>query len=409
MSIAPPRILLVTHYYADHHGGVEIVAGELATRLAGRGCRVMWAASGPAPAGLPDGVVPLPMRACHLAERRFGFPYPLWGPGGLARLWRAVREADIIHLHDSLYFGNAAAFCMAKFLRKPMIVTQHVGAIPYRSPLLRGLLTAANHTVGRTVLSRSDQAVFIAEQVRRHFARFVRFRRQPLLWPNGVDGRRFHPVSADQRSRLRRELGLSERPALLFVGRFVEKKGLELLRPVVARRADCDWLFAGWGPLDPVKWGLPHARVVGRVEHERLAALYQAADLLVLPSSGEGFPLVVQEAMACGTPALITRETASGCPGIEDFAWLCEPRGDNIGRVFDEVLAVPDILQRQRPRVAAFAAERWNWDECAARYLALVRELTGSDEIDSGAQSLADDGLPETAESLLHAAEAISC
>ena len=102
MPIAPPRILLVTHFYADHHGGVEIVAGELAKRLAGRGCRVVWAASGPAPAKLPKGIVPLPMRACHFAERWCGFPYPLWGPAGLARLWRAVREADVVHLHDSL-------------------------------------------------------------------------------------------------------------------------------------------------------------------------------------------------------------------------------------------------------------------------------------------------------------------
>lgn len=408
MATAPPRILLVTHYYADHHGGVEIVAGELATRLAGGGCRVVWAASGPAPV-LPEGIVPLPMRACHLAERRCGFPYPLWGPVGLARLWRAMREADVVHLHDSLYFGNAAAFCMAKWLRKPVIVTQHVGAIPYRSPLLRGLLTAANHTLARMVLSRSEQAVFIAEQVRRHFERFVRFQRPPLLWPNGVDGTRYHPVADDERSRLRGELGLTERPALLFVGRFVEKKGLDLLRPLAARRADCDWLFAGWGPLDPVTWGLPHARVVGRIEHERLAALYQAADLLVLPSSGEGFPLVVQEAMACGTPALITRETASGCSGIEDVAWLCDARGDDVARVLNEILAVPGRLHAKRARVAAFAVEHWNWDECAARYLALVRELTGGDEPSSNVQPLANDELPAAAENPQYAAEVVAC
>jgi glycosyltransferase involved in cell wall biosynthesis len=406
MPTTPPRILLVTHYYADHHGGVEIVAGELAARLAGHGCRVTWAASGPAPA-LAEGVVPLPMAACHFAERRCGFPYPLWGPRGLARLWRAVEEADIVHLHDSLYFGNVAAYGMAKWSRKPVIVTQHVGAIPYRSRLLRLLLTAANQTLGRAVLGGSEQTVFIAEQVRRHFEGFVRFRRPPLLWPNGIDHSRFRPVSGDERRRLRGALGLGERPALLFVGRFVEKKGLDLLRPMVARHADCDWLFAGWGRLDPAKWGLANARVVGRVEHERLAQYYQAADLLVLPSLGEGFPLVVQEAMACGTPALITRETATGCPGIENVALVCEPRSDDVGRVLAEALASPHALRGRRERVAAFTAERWNWDDCAARYLALVRELTGMSDHDDQSREFTGEALGDRSERPV--AEAVSC
>ena len=43
------RVLLVSHYYAEHRGGVEIVAGELAKRFAARGVDLLWAASQPAP------------------------------------------------------------------------------------------------------------------------------------------------------------------------------------------------------------------------------------------------------------------------------------------------------------------------------------------------------------------------
>lgn len=377
------EILLVTHYYADHHGGVEIVAAELASRLTNHACRINWAASGPAPESLPDGVRALPMHAWNITERMFGFPYPLWSPGSLSKLCRAVKAADVIHLHDSLYLGNAAAYLAARRLGKPVVVTQHVGEIPYRSPFLRCLLWAANHTVARHVLGRSTQTIFIAEQVRGFFSQFISFWQPPQFVANGVDLDRFQAADDGERRRLRRALGLSERrPALLFVGRFVEKKGLAVLRALAARFAQCDWLFIGWGTCDPADWGLPNVRAIGRVDHDRLPAFYQAADLLVLPSTGEGFPLVVQEAMACGTPALISRETGAGCPGIEGAIWTAEPTFEGFAQCLSGVLASPDELRLRRADVAHFAQAHWDWDRCAAQYAELFHEL-GADRVRS--------------------------
>jgi len=58
------RVLVVTHYYPKHGGGIEIVAGELARRLVGRGVEVVWAASEEQAHGAPEGrpvvLVPLP-------------------------------------------------------------------------------------------------------------------------------------------------------------------------------------------------------------------------------------------------------------------------------------------------------------------------------------------------------------
>ena len=66
------RILLVTHYYPEHAGGIEIIAGQIATRLARRGVEVCWAASDSGETADPTGVTRLPMSACNLAERRPG-------------------------------------------------------------------------------------------------------------------------------------------------------------------------------------------------------------------------------------------------------------------------------------------------------------------------------------------------
>ena len=75
----PTRILVVTHYYPEHRGGVELIAQELGTRLVNRGFEIVWAASN-------EGVTPsetpfarLSMKAWNFTERWLGFAYPFWG------------------------------------------------------------------------------------------------------------------------------------------------------------------------------------------------------------------------------------------------------------------------------------------------------------------------------------------
>src|SRR5262249_20263151 len=104
-------------------------------------------------------------------------------------------------------------------------------------------------------------------------------------------------------------------------------------------------------------------------------AYYQAADLLVLPSVGEGFPLVVQEAMACGTPALISTETAAAMPGIEAVAVVCDPTPDAPESRLAGILEGPARLEEMRGTSVAFARSQWDWDQCADRYWELFTAL----------------------------------
>ena len=369
------RVLLVTHYYAEHGGGVEIVARELAVRLARRGAAITWAASAPAPACADEGVSYLPMRAWNGTERRLGVPYPLWGPVGLARLGSAVRQCDLVHLHDCLYEGNMAALLRARRAGKPVVVTQHVGKVPYRHALLRGLLATAQGTLGRMVLGGASQTVFVSRKVLDYFRPIVRFRHEPLCIPNGVDTAVFSPVGPAERNQLRRQFGWPEgRPVFLFVGRFVEKKGLPHLRRLAQQFPEVQYVLVGWGPEDPSQWRLANVEAVGRVDHDQLPPYYRAADLLILPSVGEGFPFVVQEAMACGTPAMISDDTAPGSPGIETAAVVSSLEEDAI------TAAVRGFLQRRpewdllRCRSAQYAG-RWSWDDCASRYADLFGRL----------------------------------
>jgi len=371
------RITLVTHYYPAHRGGIELVAGELARRLAAsHGATIHWHASDcDAPPTIP-GVSAHPARACNAIERRLGVPYPLWSVSALRRLAADVRAADAVHLHDCLYVPNLVAYAVARLAGRPVFVTQHVGMVPYRNPALRALLFAAYQIFARLVLGGATQVAFVSDVVRQYFTGFVRFRSPPELIPNGVDHTVFRPVDDMQRRALRTALDVEAgTPLILFVGRFVEKKGLPVLRELAERMPEARWLLAGWGPIDPEQWALPQVRVLRGRSGAELAALYQAADLLVLPSTGEGFPLVVQEAMACGTPALIGADTAAGLPAASALV-LAEPVGAGAAprweRRIRELLERGD-LRRLRTAVAQFAAAHWSWERCATRYAELLR------------------------------------
>lgn len=370
------RVTLVTHYYPAHRGGVERVAGQLAERLAASGiAEIEWHASDcdaapPASSALRSAPAP----SWNGIERLLGVPYPLWSLGALRRLARACASADVVHLHDCLYFPNIVAFIAARRAGRPVLVTQHIGHVPYRNPLLRGLHGAANQVLGRWLLGGADQVVFESATVQDYFSRFVRFRAPAELVQNGVDTERFAPATREERRALREQLGVPvELPLLLFLGRFVEKKGLPVLHALAQRLPQAHWLFAGWGPLDPTAWQLPNASVVHSPATDQLRALYAAADLLVLPSVGEGVPLSVQEAMACGTPALIGEETAAGIPdSTEVLPRECVGDPQTAQRWAARIEALLDSVEALRPRVAAFARAHWSWERCAARYAELL-------------------------------------
>ena len=378
---AKPRLLLVTHYFPAHRGGVEIVAGELASRLTSS-FELHWLAANCDPAPSLAGARAEGQMAWNGLER-FGLPWPIWGWRGWRTLYQAVSEADVIHLHDFIYPANIAAFCLARLQRKPVVITQHIGDIDYRNPILKAVLKGVNRSLGRLILGRASQVIFISPQVKEMFRCFTGFRSAPLYWPNGVNTQTYKPAVPAERLASRTRLGIDDKqPVVLFVGRFVEKKGLAFLHRLAARRPHWHWWFAGWGapgPLDPESWALPQVRVWKGRQGESLAELYRTADVLILPSYGEGFPLVVQESLACGTPAVISAETAAGAPAFPR-AIRALPYSPATTGPEEWLTALDDLLESHdmpeiRLDAAECAARKWDWDRLAEQYSSLFRRL----------------------------------
>jgi glycosyltransferase involved in cell wall biosynthesis len=374
------RTVLVTHFYPAHGGGVEKVAEQLAAHLArDEGIAITWCASDTdAPPDLP-GVRCEPMAAVNTIERVTGFPYPLWTPGALRRLARLVREADAVHVHDGIYAGSLAAAALARRHRRRLVVTQHIAEVPLKPPA-RWLLAAANRVAAHQVLERADAVAFISPAVQHHFEALSGARPQYHYVANGVDTAVFHPPK-DGLSVAQRRAGLGfdpMRPLLLFVGRFVPKKRLPIVRAIAAARPDWQWCIVGQGVERPQGWRLSNVVVRPPMPQAELAGLYRAADLLVLPSEGEGFPLVVQEAMACGLPACITDAVAAGSTvPAELLVRLPDAVAhstQDAAQAIAQWLDLPEAARAaRRAACAAFAASEWSWDHAARRHAGWLR------------------------------------
>ncbi len=381
-------VLLVTDYYPTHGGGLEIVAGELATRLSNE-VEIRWYAAAPAAGSTLQGLTLRPMRCWNGLERHFGLPVPISSPRSLLSIVKAVRATDVVWVHDLIYLANLVAAFSAIVARKPLVITVHVGAIPYRNRAVRQLMAASISLTGRWLLTRAAAVAFVSERVQSEFLARWRLRDQRLI-PNGVDFDTFKRLSQSDRDRVRGELGLPDRPVVLFVGRFVDRKGLPLLHELAKRMPSIYWLFAGRGPLDPDSWALPNVRVERDRSSQTIAELYGAADLLVLPSLGEGFPLVVSEALAMGLPVLVDPSTIAGCPAVASVAESesvlgADARSRWATRI-GEILGDASGRAAMAPLRAEFARSHWDWDRAAAEYARLFAELRG------GGDGLGGDG-----------------
>jgi glycosyltransferase involved in cell wall biosynthesis len=368
------KIALVTHFFPAHGGGVELVAQQIARRLAANhACEIAWCASDTDPPPDLPGIQARPMRTWNAVERLTGMPYPLWSLGALRRLAQVIRDADAVHVHDCVYQGSLVGATLARWYDKRLVVTQHIGHVPIRNPLLRFALAAANRIGGSLVLRRAQAVVFISLVVKTYFEGLIGTRPTFAFGPNGVDTDLFNPGTLNQ-TRYRERLGFDPaRPLLLFVGRFVPKKRLPVVRALAAATPDWQWCLVGEGPDDPHAWGLPNVAVRGPLAQSELPDYYRAADLLVLPSEGEGFPLVVQEAMACGLPVCCSSEVSEAGRLPAEMYTQIDPRG-GVTAVAEDAAAIRKALnypseQCQSARSACREFSRaWSWDTAVIQH-----------------------------------------
>ena len=199
------------------------------------------------------------------------------------------------------------------------------------------------------------------------------------VFRNGVDADLFAPVG---RSEARRRIGLRDDGRwIVGVGNFVPEKGFDLLIRATAMLDDARLLLVGEGPERSALESLAQMVAPGRVEFRanvaqpELRYVYAASDALGLPSLREGWPNVLLEAIACGTPV-----AASPVGGIPEIL-----RDGAPGRLVSERTpdawraALRGILDASmQPEAVRRHALAFGWDEVVTRQAALYERVVAA-------------------------------
>lgn len=375
------RIALVTEFYYPHLGGVTEHVHNLAKVYNAAGHPTVVVTSNMAmPQGTPDS---------HEYEkdedfvRRLGTSRIIYSSGSFARittglgLRRQLRDlfrreqVDVVHIHGGLAptFGVIAPFA-AWDLDLPVVATFH-------SWFPKSHLLGLFRRPAQWAMDHHAANIAVSQPVVEAHARYVRADWEVI--PNGVDTDFFRPNGR------RPDDALSQGPRLLFLGRLDPRNGLEtVLRAmpaVLERYPDTTLVVAGDGPLRPLYERLARpvaerVRFIGRVNGDR-PDVYSSADLYLCPTTKASFGITLLEAMACGTPLVVSditgfRELVSG--GTEAVL-VDKDDAEAWARTAVELIADP--ARRGAMRDAGLAKARaFAWPRVAEQVFAVYERVT---------------------------------
>ena len=362
---------MLCHYYPPHMGGVEFVVWNVARCLAARHeVTIVTSAIGSEVGTSVDDGITIVRTAAHNLTERFGIPYPVPAGNGLARAVQELASVDVMHAHGALYPGSIHASRVARKHDVPLVLTEHVGFVQYPSRIVNAVEAAAWSTIGDRVVAATSALATINTRIQHWLA--TRYPTVDLRFiGNGVDTRRFFVRPHSHRADLRREFGLpDDKPIVLFAGRDSDKKNLDA---VLAYPRDAFHLVICGAKRD---LRAPGVTDLGLVPYDAMPRLLSASDIMIQASTGEGFPLVVQEALSSGVPIAILWDSGYAT-SLDRNVVAAADTIETLGVTLTS-LATNEALRHRLARDGRAWAERhWSWEATADAYEALYVEVVG--------------------------------
>ena len=286
----------------------------------------------------------------------------------LPRLKR-LRERFPFDVIDAEFFwpDGVAAMHLSRALGLPFSIKARGsdihfwgGVPPVRSQMLEAAHEAGGLLAVSAALKESMEALGMpGEKIAVHYT--------------GIDLDRFQP---SDRAAAKAALGV-EGPLLVTAGALIPLKGQALAVEAMHALPGATLILVGDGPerarLEALAKPLgPRVRVLGNQPHDALPALLAAADAMVLPSEREGLANVWVEALACGTPLVIT--DVGGAREVVDRPAAGRLVARDAGAIADGVRSL--IADPPAPEAVRKAAERFSWERNSAELQAHLAQIS---------------------------------
>jgi glycosyltransferase involved in cell wall biosynthesis len=223
---------------------------------------------------------------------------------------RRTFDFDLIDAHY-IYPDGFAAVLLGFVFKKPVVVSARGSDISQYSdiPIIRQFL--------RYTLRKATKIIAVCQALRNAMISLGIPASKIIVVPNGVDQDKFYRIP---RAEARRRVGLPEgKRIILSVGNLIPRKGFDLLIKSVditmngSDHQQLQLIIIGEGPARQelgnlaVSIGRKDAiSFAGAIPHNELYLWYSAADCFSLASDREGWPNVILESLACGTPVVAT-------------------------------------------------------------------------------------------------------
>lgn len=361
----------------SREGGVEIVVGELSSRMASRGNKV----------------VVYNRKSEHIAGKGYNADNSLkqwkgvdikWVPtpnsaklnaivySALATARAVFRKYDIIHFHAE---GPAAMVLLAKLFKKKTVVTVH--GLDWQRSKWGGFATKFLKFGEKTAAKHADEIIVLSENVKNYFK--STYNRYTNYIPNGIE----RPDLASA-SIIGEKYSLKKDGYILYLGRVVPEKGIHyLIEAYNSLNTSMPLVIAG-GASHTVEYenqihetakGNKNIIFTGFVQGAELAELYSNAYIYCLPSDLEGMPISLLEAMSYGNCCLTSNidECTEVC--VNNAVYFEKGNAADLRDKLDYLIKNPQIVSSYKEKARDYICNKYNWDDVCDKTLQLYKNI----------------------------------